>query len=133
MLQLLTMPTLVKELFQFCWMMCPAWDQSLNSSIVHMIVILLIAHILMMLELAAKQVIFFLNHVTLLHLCVTMYMCIACTHGVARLRGSSFSNQGRVEICVNGVWGTVCDDSWAQVDANIVCRQLGYSNSGTYS
>lgn len=126
------MPTLVKELFQFCWMMSPAWDQSLNSSIVHMIVILLIAHILMMLELAAKQVIFF-NHVTLLHLCVTMYMCIACTHGVARLRGSSFSNQGRVEICVNGVWGTVCDDSWAQVDANIVCRQLGYSNSGSYS
>ena len=53
--------------------------------------------------------------------------------GDIRLRGSSKSWEGRVEIFLSGEWGTVCDDGAYSSDARVVCRHLGYYTYGMSS
>ena len=42
-----------------------------------------------------------------------------------RLAEGNSSTQGRVEIAVNGMWGTICDDGWNLNSATVICRMLG--------
>ena len=44
-----------------------------------------------------------------------------------RLADGPATGQGRVEVCVDQHWGTVCDDGWTDIDASVVCKQLGFS------
>ena len=55
---------------------------------------------------------------------------VVCTNGDLRLAGSSVLGQGRVEICINETWGTICDDSWGTPDATVACQALGFSRFG---
>ena len=60
-----------------------------------------------------------------------------CDVGEARLTSDSQQTSelqppsfGRVEVCVNGTWGSICGDNWGNVGASVLCRQLGHSPYG---
>ena len=53
-----------------------------------------------------------------------------CQTGEVRLVGGQEESEGRVEVCINGEWGTVCDVGWGSQEAQTVCRQLGFDPTG---
>lgn len=53
-----------------------------------------------------------------------------CRNGSLRLQGSNVQGSGRVEVCIGNIWGTVCDNSWSEVNARVVCKQLGFPAFG---
>jgi len=64
------------------------------------------------------------------HLPTYLALGTECEDGFIRLRGGLGARQGRVEICAEGRWGTVCDTGWNSRDAAVACRQLGYPSLG---
>uniref|UniRef100_A0A1X7T6A2 Uncharacterized protein n=1 Tax=Amphimedon queenslandica TaxID=400682 RepID=A0A1X7T6A2_AMPQE len=55
-----------------------------------------------------------------------------CENGAVRLVNThtDATNVGRVELCVENTWTTLCDESWDYKDAQVICRQLGFSVYG---
>ena len=48
-----------------------------------------------------------------------------CNTGDIRLVNGTSPLEGRLEICINNAWGTVCRRSFSSDDAGVACRQLG--------
>lgn len=74
-------------------------------------------------------------------LCDAVYLCCeadlahvfntaVCRDRAVRLAGGSSNLEGRVEVCFNNRWGTVCGNAWSQENARVTCRQLGFSTEG---
>lgn len=53
------------------------------------------------------------------------------SHMFVRLVGTGNHNEGLVEVYVNGVWGTICDDGWTDIDAGVICTMMGFGRYKT--
>ena len=56
---------------------------------------------------------------------------ILCEHGAIRLEDGNSFYEGRVEVCFEDHWATICDHQWNKKDAEVVCKQLGHSGGIT--
>ena len=62
--------------------------------------------------------------------CILVLDSTNCSHGDIKLTGGKSSNEGDVQICVNGTWGYLCGWYWYYVNnINVLCKQLGYATT----
>ena len=58
-----------------------------------------------------------------------LLLSLSVSHPLVRLVNGNTEGEGRVEVFHMGTWGTVCDDHWSEIDANIVCMELGFARA----
>ena len=56
--------------------------------------------------------------------------CTTEEEGDLRLVDGVSMYEGRVEVCTNREWGTICWRNWNNQEAMVVCRQLGFHTDG---
>ncbi len=54
----------------------------------------------------------------------------SCSDGDVRLVNGSKTQEGRLEVCSNNLWGTVCGDGFNKIDGYVICKELGLGSSG---
>lgn len=57
---------------------------------------------------------------------------LSSTDGSLNLAASYNRYNGRLEIYINNRWGTVCNNSFGKAEADVACRQLGYTEANSY-
>lgn len=78
------------------------------------------------------------------YVCRYTYMCIIstdnsitvgdnCTDGEIRLVNGTNPLEGRVEICFNRAWGTICSNGFGEAEAEVVCTQIDSQMSSTHN
>lgn len=67
----------------------------------------------------------FLSH-SILILCLFGDTAAATLALDVRLSGGT-AGEGRVEVKYAGSWGSICDNHWTATEAQVICRQKGFS------
>ena len=62
---------------------------------------------------------------------VSLSKSTACDQNEIRLVGGENTLEGRVEVCDDSEWKTVCNRGWDDYEAKVVCTQLGYTENAT--
>ena len=66
------------------------------------------------------------------HVYIELFLS-GCFITAVRLGNSSVSNEGLLYVYRNGEWGTVCDDGFGMVEANVSCRTLGFQRYASFN
>ena len=46
--------------------------------------------------------------------------------------GGASDSEGTVEVCLDNLWGLVAEAGWSLIDAQIICKQLGFALEGNH-
>lgn len=99
----------------------------LASSTATLMLTQMIAHMLEMLEsFACLEV----SNMSTLYLTDIYLYVLECDENDLRLMNGSDSTEGRLEVCIGGRWGTICDGNWGPPEAAVACKQLNLNSQG---